>query len=102
MASFGAGLADPDLIRGAAICTFSPSSRDKPGLLGQRHHRHQPGARHEMVIIEHRRRRGEPMRHLHRKCLSELGRLMRENTNHPSSEGTVTLVSVGDLGGFVG
>jgi hypothetical protein len=25
---------------------------------------------------------------LHRKCLPELTRLMRENTNHPSSEGT--------------
>jgi len=28
-----------------------------------------------MVVIEARRRRGEPMRHLHRKCLSELVRL---------------------------
>ena len=28
--SFGAGLADPDLIRGAAIRTFSASSRDSP------------------------------------------------------------------------
>ena len=28
------------------------------------------------------------MRNLHRKCLSELDRLMRENTNHPSPEGT--------------
>ena len=28
------------------------------------------------------------MRHLHRKCLSEWDRLLRENTNHPSSEGT--------------
>ena len=55
VASFGAGLADPDLIRGSAIRTFSPSRCDKPGLFGQRHHRHQPGARHEIVVIEHRR-----------------------------------------------
>jgi hypothetical protein len=26
----------------------------KPGLGGQRHHRHQPGTRHEMIVIEHR------------------------------------------------
>src|SRR5271156_3344132 len=30
VASFGAGLAAPDLIRGALICTFSSSSRDRP------------------------------------------------------------------------
>src|SRR4029077_8151571 len=29
-----------------------------------------------MLIIEHRRLRGEPMRNLHRECLSELIRLM--------------------------
>ena len=72
VASFGAGFAAPDLIRGAVMRTFSASSRRQPGLLGQRHHRHQPGTRHEMLVIEHRRLRGEPMRNLHRKCLSEL------------------------------
>src|SRR4029078_4616984 len=46
------------------------------GLGGQGHDRKQPGARHEMLIIEHRRLRGEPMRNLHRECLSELIRLM--------------------------
>ena len=30
VASFGAGLAAPDLIRGSAMCTFSPSSRESP------------------------------------------------------------------------
>ena len=66
VASFGAGLAAPDLIRGAVMRTFSASRPRQAGLLGQRHHRHQPGARHEMLVIEHRRTRGEPMRHLHR------------------------------------
>jgi hypothetical protein len=28
--SFGDGLAAPDLIRGSAICTFSPSNRESP------------------------------------------------------------------------
>ena len=30
VASFGSGFADPDLIRGAVIRTFSPSSRRSP------------------------------------------------------------------------
>ena len=30
VASFGAGLAAPDLIRGSAMWTFSPSSRESP------------------------------------------------------------------------
>ena len=30
VASFGDGLAAPDLIRGSAMCTFSPSSRESP------------------------------------------------------------------------
>ena len=72
VASFGAGLADPDLILGARDVNLLGQQLRQPGLLGQRHHRHQPGARHEIVLIEHRRLRGEPMRHLHRKCLSEL------------------------------
>jgi hypothetical protein len=42
------------------------------GLLGQRHHRHQPGTRHEMIVIEHRTTRGELVRNLHPKCLSEM------------------------------
>ena len=54
VASFGAGLAAPDLIRGSAMWTFSAEQSRQPGLLGQRHHRHQPGTRHEIVIIEHR------------------------------------------------
>ena len=52
--SFGAGFADPDLIRGSVICTFSDEQPAQPGLLGQRHHRHQPGTRHEIVLVEHR------------------------------------------------
>ena len=58
------------------------------GLLGQPHHRHQPGIRHEVIVIKDRRTRAEPVRHLHRQCLSELDRLLPENFNHPSSEGT--------------
>ena len=76
VASFGAGLAAPDLIRGSAIWTFSAEQLGQAGLLGQGHHRHQPGTRHQMVIVEHRRLRGEAMRHLHRKCLSELDQIV--------------------------
>jgi hypothetical protein len=46
---------------------------DLNASLGQRHHRHQSGIRHEMLIIKHRRSHSEAMRHLHRQCLSELG-----------------------------
>ena len=88
VASFGAGLAPPRPIRGSAMRTFSASAA-KAGLLGQRHHRHQPGTGHEVIIVEHRRTHAEPVRHSHRECLSDLDRLMRRNTNHPSSEGTV-------------
>ena len=55
VASFGAGLAAPDLILGSAMWTFSASSAGKAGLVSQRHHRHQPGTRHEVVVVEHRR-----------------------------------------------
>jgi hypothetical protein len=44
VASFGAGFADPDLILGAPIWTFPPSSRRSPVGFGH-HHRHQPGRR---------------------------------------------------------
>jgi hypothetical protein len=70
--NFGDGLADPDLILGTGIRTLSANNCGRPVWGGQRHHRHQPGARHEMVVIEDRRRRDEPMGHLHRKCLSDL------------------------------
>jgi len=46
---------------------------DYAAPFGQRHHRHQTGTRHEVVIVEHRRIYGESVRNLHRKCLSELG-----------------------------
>ena len=56
----------------------------KPSLLGQRHHRHQPGTGHEAIIVEHRRTHAEPVRHFHRECLSDLDRLMRKE--HQSSQ----------------
>ena len=44
----------------AAILTRSDEQRRQPAPVGQRHHRHQPGARHEVRIIEpHRRSRAE-------------------------------------------
>ena len=88
VASFGAGLAEPGLDPRRCDLDLVGQQSEQPGLLGQRHHRHQPGTRHEIVLVEHRGLRGEPVRNLHRKCLSELDRLLRENTNHPSSEGT--------------
>ena len=53
-------------------------------LFGQRHHRHQTGARHKIVVIEHSGIGREPMGHLHRKCLSHAGRLLRKE--HQSSQ----------------
>ena len=55
VANFGAGLADPDLIRGSAMNDLLGQQHRQAGLFGQGHHRHQPGARHEMLIIEQRR-----------------------------------------------
>jgi hypothetical protein len=68
--SFGHGLAEPDLIFGDGMADLVGQQFWQPGLGGQRHHRHQPSARHEMLIIEDHRRRGEPVGHFHRKCLS--------------------------------
>ena len=53
---------------------------------GQLHHRDQPGTRHTIVVIDHRRLCGKPLRNLHSKCLTEQDRVSRENINHPSSE----------------
>src|SRR6185312_12889298 len=46
------------------------------GLLSQCHHRDQPGTRHEVVVVEHRRISHEVVRHLHRKCLSQAGQIV--------------------------
>jgi hypothetical protein len=51
--SFGPAFAAPERIRGSVIATFCVRS-SPPGLLGQPHHRHQPGQRHKTLIIEHR------------------------------------------------
>ena len=64
VASFGAGFADPDLIRGAVIATFSVKA-GQTGLLGQGHHRHQPGHRHQVIFIEARRVLGERVEQSH-------------------------------------
>ena len=64
--SFGAGLAEPDLILGAGMEILSANSFGSPVCGGQCHYRHQPRARHEMLIIKDRRPSGEPMGHFHR------------------------------------
>jgi hypothetical protein len=40
--SFGAGLADPNLIVGAPIWDLFTEQSSQPGRFGQHHHRHQP------------------------------------------------------------
>jgi hypothetical protein len=50
--SFGVGLAAPDRIRSNRNTTCSSSRFDTPGLFGQFHHRHQPRARHQVLVIE--------------------------------------------------
>lgn len=69
--SFGDGLADPDLIRGSAQGTFPANRSDNPDWVASiiTHAVHC----HEMIVVEHRRRGADVMRHLHRKCLSEPG-----------------------------
>ena len=46
--TFAAAFAPPF----AAIVSRSTSRRGQPAPLRQRHHRHQPGARHEVRIVE--------------------------------------------------
>lgn len=64
---------------------------NQPCLLGQPHHRHQLGQRHEILIVEHHRLRGEPVRNLHPKCPSELDRSLHRHSDHRSSEGAFHL-----------
>ena len=73
VSSFGAGFAEPDLIRGVVIDTFSGDDLGQAGLLGQPEQRHQPRVRHEIVLVEPRGAGGEPMAHSHWKCLSRAG-----------------------------
>jgi hypothetical protein len=81
--SFGDGLADPDLILGAGMQILSANNCDNPDWAATS----SPGptrARHKIVLIKDRRRGGKAVRHLHRKCLFELGRLLRKE--HQSSQ----------------
>ena len=58
--SFPPGSTAADLTRVASIATWLVTSSDKPGPLGQRHHRHQTRVRHEILVIEQRRGRDQP------------------------------------------
>ena len=65
----------PGLPAATDLRRWAEAALAQAGLLGQRHHRHQPRARHEMLVIEHRGIKCKPMGHFHRKCLSCARRL---------------------------
>ena len=63
--SFGAGFAEPDLIRGVVIDTLPGDDLGQAGLFGQPDQRHQPRVRHEIVLVEPGRASGEPLGDAH-------------------------------------
>ena len=60
--SLPAGLTAPDLTRVDGRSTCSPINSRKTGLLSQFQHRHQPGGRHQILLVKHRRPDGERIR----------------------------------------
>ncbi len=57
--SLPAGLTAPDFTRVDGRSTCSPINSRKTGLLSQFQHRHQPGRRHQILLVKHRRPGGE-------------------------------------------
>ena len=53
VASFGAGFAAPDLTLRLGNVNLLRQQLHQAGPRGQRHHRHQARARHEIVVVEH-------------------------------------------------
>ncbi len=88
VASFGAGLAAPDLILGAAMWTFSPTARASPVCSASVITGTSPA--HDTRLSSSNT--ADSAANLCDTCTGsaflELVRLLRENTNHPSSEGT--------------
>ena len=70
--SFGVGLAAPARIRSSVKRTCFVQQPAQTGLVGQFHHRDQPGARHEVLLIEHRAVFTPGMGCSHWKCPFEL------------------------------
>ena len=69
--SFGVGFAAPDFTNSLVNAHMLVQQLRQPGLLGQFQHRHQPGARHQIHVIEHGDTTVPPMRQFHRKCPSD-------------------------------
>src|SRR3954468_24890194 len=88
VASLGAGLAEPDLIRGAAICTICANRSDMP----VRSARVITGTRPAHDTRLSSSNTAESTENLCETCTGSAFpnwvRLMRENINHRSSEGT--------------
>ena len=88
VASFGAGFADPDLIRGALMRTFSPSSRRNPVCSAKPITGTRPA--HDTRLSSSNT--ADSATNLCETCTGSAfpnwTRLLPENTNHPSSEGT--------------
>ena len=89
VAGFGAGFADPDLIRGLPIWNLLGQQRRQGGLFSQRHHRHQPAAHDTRLPSSNT---AESAIKLCDTCTGSafrgLVRLLCGNSNHPSSQGT--------------
>ena len=89
VASFGAGLADPDLILGSAMWTFSANNSGRPVCSASAITGTSPAHDTRLSSSNTAESRGELVRHLHRKCLSRTGPdCCVRTSNHPSSEGT--------------
>ena len=88
VASLGAGLAAPDLIRGAVMRTFSSSSRTSPVCWANAITGTNPALDTRLSSSN----TADSAANLCETCTGSAfpnrTRLLRENTNHPSSEGT--------------
>src|SRR5215207_4688754 len=86
--SFGAGFADPDLILGSTIATFSETSRANPVCSANRISGTSPASDTRLSSSN----TADSAANLCETCTGSAfpnrTRLLRENTNHPSSEGT--------------
>ena len=86
--SFGAGFADPDLILGTAIRTFSETSRASPVCSANCITGTSPASDTNLSSSN----TADSAANLCETCTGSAfpnwTRLLRENTNHPSSEGT--------------
>ena len=88
VASFGAGLADPDLIRGVVIETFSPSSLRQSGLSARAITGTRPASDTRLSSSNIADSAANLCETCTRSAFPNWIGCCLENTNHPSSEGT--------------